>query len=372
MNRRILRDRDIDGLYPSIPAGVSKKEIESNRRFHLQTVDGSFLTASDVPLSAREGKIIIATMLSYTTPSTGGTVYGNQSQLRNGAALVSPNKKIRTGVHTLPTTSKCIMLGDCSPKSTMVLCLMMTGSNPLYGAAGLSAFADSIRVGDVIGILEPAISDRTLGGNIPIIESFTRIVPLKPNLYIPKKTIMMAPQALKQIHFCDHGLQVQFSMASFLINSKVPCVSITCDRQHINCRGCRGRDLTNQNYVVSLNVEILNQPAYDAESGRAKFTNVRSFHLTKQFLNVKNFRSIDTAALASHQGQLRDQIEVIQDYVNNHGGWTVVGWHRRGVTTNNADGSVDISSLTEGHLVRIEPTVSTFAMEAHLANLRLM
>ena len=70
---------------------------------------------------------------------------------------------------------------------------------------------------------------------------------------------------------------------------------------------------------------------------------------------------MDTAAPASHQGNLRDQVTLIQDYVNKYGGWTVVGWHCHGVTTNNADGSVDISSLTQGHLVRVESTISTFA-----------
>ncbi len=371
MNRSILCDSDIDGLYPHIPPGLAQEVINSNHSYHLRTIEGSAITDSQLPLDEWENKIFIATMLSYTTPASNGSVYGNQAQLRNAATLVSPTKRIRTGIHSMTSNSKCIMLGDCSPNSGDVLCLILPGHNPLYGAAGQTSFADSIRVGDVIGILEPDVSTRTLGEKIPIIEKFTRIVPLKKNLYIPPKTIKMSNNTLEMTHFCDHSLVVSFTKASFLTNKDVPCTNITCDRQNTTCRGCRGKDATSQNYVVQVHVRVHDQYNYENQGGVATFLCHRSFDLTKQFVDVGAFRSVDVSTMVRHSNALRDACQRIADHVNANGGWTLVGWHRRGVSVNNADGSVEVRSMTQGHIVRLEPTRQTPALLQELSTLKL-
>ena len=93
MNRAILCDSDIGGLYPYSPSGTPEDIINSNHSYHLRTIEGAVITDSKLPLAEREGKIFIATILSYTTPNSNGTVYGNQAQLRNAATLVSPTTK---------------------------------------------------------------------------------------------------------------------------------------------------------------------------------------------------------------------------------------------------------------------------------------
>lgn len=371
LNRAVLCDTDINGLYPYIPSDTSLETIHTNPDYHLRTIPGAAMTDSTIPLAEREGTIFVATLLSYTTPSSNGTVYGNQAQLRNTTSLVSPAKKIRTGVHSMSSNSKCMMLGDCSPNSDKVLCLILPGNNPLYGAAGQTNYADSIRVGDVIGILEPEVSTRALGGKIPIIESFTRIVPLKQKLYIPSKCIKMSSTATDMTHFCGHNLTINFSMATFLTNRDVPCTNITCDRQNTTCRGCRGKDITSQNYVVNVHVQVHNQHKYENTAGVATFLGYRSFHLTKQLIDVAAFASLDVSAFDQNNGNLRRACRAIAAYVNANGGWTLIGWHRRGVTVSNSDGSVDISSLTKGHIIRLEPTCQTPAMLSHLSTLKV-
>ncbi len=371
MNRSILCDSDIDGLYPFIPPHTAEDVINRDHSYHLRTIPGSAITNSRLPLAERERKIFIATMLSYSTPTSNGSVYGNQAQLRNAATLVSPTKRIRTGIHSITGSSKCIMLGDCNPNSDMVLCLIISGHNPLYAAAGMTSFADSIRVGDVIGILEPEVSTRSLGGNIPIIESFNRIVPLKRNLYIPPKTIQMSSDQNKMMHFCDHSLTISLSMAKFLTNRDVPCTNITCDRQNTTCKGCRGKDITSQNYVVWVHVEVHDQYKYEPKGGVATFLGHRSFDLTKQLVDVGAFRSVDVSTMDRFQDGLRKACDRIVALVNANGGWTLVGWHRRGVTTLNSDGSVDICSYTQGHIVRLEPTRQTPLLPQQLSALKL-
>ncbi len=371
VNQSILCDPDIDGLYPDIPPGTNQEAINNNHSYHLRTINGSDVTDSHLPLDERENKMFIATMLSYTTPASNGSVYGNQAQLRNAATLVSPTKKIRTGVHSMTSNSKCIMLGDCSPNSDLVLCLILPGHNPLYGAAGQTSFADSIRVGDVIGILEPDVSTRYLGEKIAIIEKFTRIVPLKKNLYIPIKTIKMSGTALEMTHFCDHSLTVSLKTARFLTNKEVPCTNITCDRQNTTCKGCRGKDVTSQNYVVEVHVQVRDQYNYENQGGVATFLAHRSFDLTKQLVDIGAFRSVDVSTMTRHNRALRRVCNSVAAHVNSNGGLTLVGWHRRGVSQVNADGSVDVCSMTQGHIVRLEPTRQTPLLLQELSHLKL-
>ncbi len=358
-------------FYPFAPPNMSETDILANPAYHLRTINGAFLSDAGRSGEDSENTIFVGTILSYTTPNNTGSVYGVQAQSRNAASLVSPNKKLRTGIQSLSSSSKIMLLGDCNPRSGMIVCLVFTSSNTLYGAAGQTTFADTIRIGDVIGVVEPAVSTRTLGPTIPIVENWRRIVPMRQNLYIPVRSIRMSDQALQQIHFCDHALQVRFSLATLLTGTKVPCSHVTCDRQSSSCRGCRGIDETRQNYVVSVTVQIENQHEYDAVTGVATFDSFRSFRLTKLFMDVPAFRAIDDHTLLSFTSKLRQTVRSIQDYVNAHGGWTVIGWHRRGIVQNHNDGTAEVNSYTRGHLVRIEPTVATTAMKSHLSTMRL-
>ena len=71
------------------------------------------------------------------------------------------------------------------------------------------------------------------------------------------------------------------------------------------------------------------------------------------------------------QEGLRNACERISNHVNSNGGWTLVGWHRSGVQTVNSDGSVDICSYTQGHIVRLEPTRQTPHLLQELSALKL-
>ena len=176
-----------------------------------------------------------------------------------------------------------------------------------------------IRVGDVIGILEPEVSTRSLGGKIPIIERFSRIVPLKKNLYIPPKSIQMSSGSNEMSHFCDHSLSISLIMAKFLTNKDVPCTNITCDRQNTTCKGCRDKDITSQNYVVKVHVQVHHQHSYDVETGLATFLGHRSFDLTRQLVDIGAFRSVDASTMTRRQQAICEACVRIATYVYDHG-----------------------------------------------------
>ena len=43
-------------------------------------------------------------------------------------------------------------------------------------------------------------------------------------------------------------------------------------------------------------------------------------------------------------------------HINNNGGWTIAGWHRRGVLIQDGDDDFQLNADTAGHLVLLEPT----------------
>ena len=43
-------------------------------------------------------------------------------------------------------------------------------------------------------------------------------------------------------------------------------------------------------------------------------------------------------------------------YINGHGGWTLCGWHRRGIINQQEGDEGSLLSMTKGHIVLLYPT----------------
>ena len=122
------------------------------------------------------------------------------------------------------------------------------------------------------------------------------------------------------VHFCCHSLTIELSLAQFLTNREVPCTNVTCDRQNTACKGCRGKDVTSQNYVINVHVQVHDQSRYEQQGGLAAFSNFRSFHFTKQLMDVAAFRSINVSDLSYASSSLRKACNLIPEYINENGG----------------------------------------------------
>ena len=73
-------------------------------------------------------------------------------------------------------------------------------------------------------------------------------------------------------------------------------------------------------------------------------------------MDVAAFRSIDVSDLSYASSSLRKACNLIPEYINENGGWTLIGLHCRGANTNHTDGTVEVNSYTQGHIVCLEPT----------------
>ena len=305
--------------------------------------------------------MITGVVLSYTKPNN-GAVYGNQVMLRNTAALSfsGSNKRIKTGVHMPGSSSRCILLGDCFPNSNSVICLMTDHDNSLFRSCGSSSIADDISVGDVLGVYEPMPSNRTLGEAIPIFDMWRAITVFSRSINHPEKPICMSTTTQQQVHFCQHNVSLAFSMTQVLTH-EVKCIGNTCDRQGGPCVGCRGKSGVHKNVVLWHVIEIANQHQYAEHNGIARFK-VRSYKLSELFADMDSLARMDYEQMRAHSNEIRNRVRDIVTHVNANGGWTVLGWHRRGVVTGQ-DGNLQLNSETEGHLVRVEPTRPSTALD---------
>jgi hypothetical protein len=353
LNTEAIREGyDTLSWYPHVPTNVA--EPESDSRYHVRVVNGQYHNDHNLTGRMLERKIFVGVVISYVTPNLNGTLYGTSPSTKNSVASLASGKRIKSGIHMLNPKGKCMMLADCATGSVLVVCLMLTGRNSLFASCGNSAFANEVTMGDVIGVYEPSISTRSLG-SIPIFDEWTKLVLFRRNLSLPERPILMSSTANLQVHFYRSGVSVQFFKSVLLVAGAVTCVSVTCDRQNSTCQGCHGIADSKRNFVLQTIVEVLDQPQYDAKTSMACFV-FRSFHLTKLLIDIVPFSGMDYQEMTHHTSIMRGAIAEFADYVNQHGGWTVIGWHRRGVISGNEDGTTQLNEYTAGHLVRLEPT----------------
>lgn len=259
--------------------------------------------------------------------------------------------------------NRILMCADVTTNRTF--CVLLKSRDTLYKSCNNCNVSSQLTLGDPIVIYEPVFSLRTLGNDIPIITTWNCIVPLRRNLDFPQKPIIMDTESNKQIHFIQHGCSVQISMLTVIEGGEnVPCISNTCDRQLTDCKGCTGAPHVKRNFVFSCYIDVQDQPDYNSVTHVASFK-FRSYRFTQLLLaDPVNFAL--SAKLNIYDGLLRKSADLLAHYVNSHGGWTVIGWHRRGVTTS-TNGETELNQRTLGHLVRLEPTRQT---DAFLASLR--
>lgn len=179
----------------------------------------------------------------------------------------------------------------------------------------------------------------------------------------------MSSAANQQTHFYKEGCQVEFSKVQLLTGMKVKCIGVTCDRQNNTCIGCHLGPALRRNVVLQACTEVLNQPEYNSSTGIASF-NLRSYKLMSTFVDISTLANLDYSIVRDHEQKVRQTVSSIQETVNSKGGWTVIGWHRRGVVTALEDGTFELNADTSGHLVRVEPTCVTPEFTKQIQNMR--
>ena len=221
---------------------------------------------------------------------------------------------------------------------------------------GHPASCAAVSVGDCLGFVEPACSTDTLGGNMAILRRPSIIVGVEPQPSFPTNNPVQSDIPNRWVGWIKRSLKITLSNVNIEIGSKaIPCTGVQCDRQDAKCKGCFGKSTCLHPIVMLCDVQI-NNCSYDPKTDKAIFQEFRSYKFSKLFFeHLDAIASLQPEVYHSIHHKIRKQTKIMVKYINDNGGWTIIGWHKLGETTEDT-GELVVSIATGGHIVRIEPT----------------
>jgi len=319
-----------------------------------EIVPASVFASKDQPLGSQCNKVIIARLLSITSPKNGqfggyniyaGNKTNNQGTPRRSRLLV-----------TVPKYALLLTFADYfDPPNCIAIFISAKYHFQVLFGKDISNAA-RVKVGDMFAIKDPEVGANTLGESIHVLKNPAHIVGIVDQGWqtIP---IRKSTEANHQVFFDATGKQVKVMEPELLVgNGDFPnCKGNTCDRQN-KCNGCFGKASTTRPIVLRCNVHVMECTEYNDVTQRADFLRFTSLAFSNFF-----FRDLDGMS-RRHPEEINSLYELIHkkvqqmvEYVNANGGWRVVGWHRRGVIQDTETGEATLSEQSEGHLTLLVP-----------------
>ena len=351
MNPTSVHQEAGDNWMPHLP---SNDERDLSNPEHVYVVKpANFFSDQTMRGKLLRNKCCVGFILGYSSPNP-NTQYYSRSAM--AASLSSSAGNAPKKVVNQERFHKILMLGDIYPGSNIPFAVIMKHKDSLFRLCRNSNLANEVTLGDVVAILRPAADDRTLGNTTHILKDPRQILILKQNVCFPEKPLQMAAQPGHTMFFRKSGVSVEFHNPIFLWGNDVPCTNSTCDRQDPRCQGCLGNSSVKRNFVLSIGVDVLNQPSHDATSTMAQFQH-RSWKFTSEVVgNLRELATLDYHNMGEHESEMEHKLDAMATLANANGGWTVMGWHRRGTTNNGPNNEAVLAFHTRGHLIRIHPT----------------
>jgi len=296
------------------------------------------------PTAQFHRKVVIGRLLSITTPDQ--TSYAGKLPVFNAA------KKPRLGAHP---SAVMLTFGDCfnRPQCFVIFVERKTAFQHLFGS-NLNK-CESIRVGDILAVKDPEMSDETLGSSMHILREPQLLVALKTDNW-PQQPICRSTEANYQVYFSEEGKLIDVFGAIMISHGRVlKCQGYTCDRQ-TNCKGCFGKACTLKPIVLQCTVDVRDTPEYE----NANFPKFTSLQFTGLFFrDLPGLSARHLSVMTSMYDCTADAIDKMVDVVNRNGGWTVSGWHRQGVRNEGTTIDELYNGRTRGHITYLQPSDRT-------------
>lgn len=332
---------------PERPFDMTQAQADVHPNYRVEVVPSAYFDRSAKrPAKELEQKMLIGTFLNYSSPKAPS----------GPASSTNANGK-RPSDYNSAGFNKMMQLGDNFPGTNSCFAIFCPQKITLVNFASGSSLATSIKLGDVLGFYEPRSTDKRLGsdraGQI-VIEEFTAMVFLGTNVYLQRIPMQMADEGHGMVHFREYNVNLTFALGMFLTGAAVPCSATTCDRQLSSCKGCLGASFK-RSVVFKVMTEVGEQYLYDAETGVATFP-FRSWAFTKLIApGVITWANNGDIEMRGREQTVRRALDQMGALVNRGNGWTMIGWHRRGmVEADTTDAHMNMNTV--GHLVALFPT----------------
>lgn len=231
-----------------------------------------------------------------------------------------------------------------------------------------------VTIGTYIDILSPLPITAMFFNDTPILESYGGCIVLKILSVVKAVTI-------------DHGIKKN-TTRSFVMNSilievldtsvhETNCAGSFCDRQHAIevCRssracGCFAMQSMVSNIVLMHSIECTKNGDKILYMDQFSSLQFSKLYLKHYFSATVNHNHLDNT---EEYYALETCIDQVVEFVNRNGGFTIVGWYKRGeindMSTEDSENHVD-SGVIGYHAVSIYPTASLCRNPENLSHLK--
>jgi hypothetical protein len=291
---------------------------------------------------------VVGIVLSVTHSLATGTTQTTQVGARSGPGI-GLNSRMRLGQASKRNYDRIVMFGDVSSSGNcfaVVFPSNITSSN-FFGSSNQRK-----GVGCMYYILEPKEVRETLGSttSVAILDSYTSAFVLHNSVARSVKEVpYMWPEAGHTKYFAYHDRQIQLAYTT--LKSDTCLGGYFCDRQkkftstmslkpHCGCFSNSGQAPLVLDHVLSVNI-----PELQSENGQIVVKEFRSFRTQQLFADNRALRFASQTGQAhtlvttstAEMNKIRQAVKECVQYINSRGGWTVIGWVRRGVTADTSD-----------------------------------
>ena len=327
-----------------------------------QVVQANYFRAFGLAGEDCEQKVILGRLLAVSAPDTKGQHYGYSMQVKPGAVnsllKTDSNKKQKITSATYSKYAYMLVFADQQdlPNCFTIILRRKLDFQRLFGNPSLAA---EVTIGDLFAIVEPRPADATLGESMTIVQDPYLLVALsESSASWHQHDVIQSSKDNQQVSFFKRNQKIDLSLIRLCWKGNVPCVNVTCDRQKTRCAGCFGKSHTLEPIVLQADVSVRECPLYNptGTGNRAAFPQFRSLRFTNCFFENVSTLSGKTLDQKSYDRTIAKDIKRMVAIVNDHGGWTLCGWHRRGVCVENDTDEYTLSVSTTGHLTLLTPT----------------
>jgi hypothetical protein len=213
-------------------------------------------------------------------------------------------------------------------------------------------------IGDIFAIIEPDMARPGIQ-NVMTVDTSNELIPIKwDDSLIPTVPLVPPPKG-HQRYFILKGEKIEM----FKVGAEqASCKGQLCDRQKPPSRsiGCGCLYMQRASDIV---FEQIVKFSYVDESGNNEHHTVlhhRSFRTTNLFTKPIHMGA-DPLPFYERKRDIRTVVRNIQEIVNSNGGWTIIGWYRKGEVEDASAPSNENDSKIEGsnkpiHIAYLFPT----------------
>ena len=240
----------------------------------------------------------------------------------------------------------------------------------------------TITIGTFLRVISPEAIEEYMNGDIPLIRTPCSLIVLKRPISMPTVSVNYEVQTDQSLSFCLNNRILNLNKTLVVSTT---CNGLMCDKSSINewnnikgC-GCVGMNpnVSNLSFIHSIwfnAVADMNMADYETVQRRLKHLNFSSTKFSLCYLSNRippTVRKSSLSQSSDHFWELETAIENVVNFVNENGGWTVIGWYKRGsikdrsliestgsnnITNNSNEGTTVGSGNLNFHVVELLPT----------------